>query len=153
VEAGGTRHGCKVTDPAKLRLQVDDFADAEAFIQRVATEPLSYLFRTSIGSLLHAADDPPDEKYYPLALSRAFLIMGSKDNQAAREDSSLAPCAARAPCELFSLASSDKASSDNSTLKHASLACNTVTKPETWPQAVFHNIFYVVRCHVSVRYI
>ena len=76
----------RVLDPAKLRLRDDDFADADPFDPRTDPTSLSFLNRTSIGALLRADDALSAEQYRPLALSRAFLLLGSKDNQIERND-------------------------------------------------------------------
>ena len=74
------------TNPDHLRLGEDSFTEIEEWNDG-PTEDL-FLARCSIADLVNAESRLPDESYISCTLSRATLVMGSKDNQEERDDES-----------------------------------------------------------------
>ena len=75
-------------NPDDLLLREDSFDLIETWTPAKGPPELAYLARTSIADLIYADDDLSDEAFMPRCLSRAFLLMGSKDNQTERDDES-----------------------------------------------------------------
>jgi hypothetical protein len=77
----------KLADPALVRLPVGFFVEREGYAARAAAPPpeIAFLLSTSIGALSEAdALSSPDPSH--LTLARAFLLAGSKDSRAVRDD-------------------------------------------------------------------
>ena len=78
----------KVTTPAaisRITLREDSFATSTAWNTRTGAPSLAYLHRTSVGDLLRANDSLSADEFMPLALSRATILFGSKDNATERD--------------------------------------------------------------------
>ena len=75
-------------NPDNLLLREDSFTEIEAWDSDKGPSELLFLARTSIADLINADSRLSDEAFQPRCLSRAFLIMGSKDNQTERDDES-----------------------------------------------------------------
>jgi hypothetical protein len=77
----------KLADPALVRLPADFFTEHEPYAARAAVPPpeIAFLMSTSIGALCEAdalaSPDPANS-----TLARAFLLAGSKDSRAVRDD-------------------------------------------------------------------
>jgi hypothetical protein len=77
----------KLADPALVRLPANFFVEREGYAARAAAPPpeVTFLLSTSIGALSEAdALRSPDPANFTLA--RAFLLAGSKDTRAVRDD-------------------------------------------------------------------
>jgi hypothetical protein len=77
----------KMADPASVRLPADFFVEREGYAARAAAPPaeVAFLLSTSIGALSEADSLlSPDPSH--LTLARAFLLAGSKDTRAVRDD-------------------------------------------------------------------
>ena len=79
-------HVAKVANPTLITLQEDSFATSVLWSSRTGPAELAFLSRTTIGDLLRADDTLSAKEFMPLALSRAIILMGSKDNQAERNN-------------------------------------------------------------------
>ena len=73
-------------NPDDLLLREDSFDLIETWTPAKGPPELAYLARTSIADLIYADDDLSDEAFVPRCLARAYLLMGSKDNQTERDD-------------------------------------------------------------------
>jgi hypothetical protein len=81
----------RLADPALVRLPAGFFVEREGYAARAAAPPpeIAFLLSTSIGALSEAdALASPDPAH--LTLARAFLLAGSKDTRAVRDDESSA---------------------------------------------------------------
>ena len=76
------------SNPDDLLLSDDSFDTFEQWDITKGPPELAFLARTSIADLVNADDDLSDEAYQPHCLARAYLLMGSKDNQTERDDDS-----------------------------------------------------------------
>jgi hypothetical protein len=77
----------KLSDPALVRLPANFFVEREGYAARAAAPPaeVAFLMATSIGALAEVdALSSPDPAL--LTLARAFLLAGSKDTRAVRDD-------------------------------------------------------------------
>ena len=77
-----------VSNPALIQLDEDSFASSVLWTARAGPAPLAFAARTTVGDLLRANDSLSDQSFMPLALSRAIILMGSKDNNTERNDDS-----------------------------------------------------------------
>ena len=66
-------------NPEHLSLREEAFTEITAWND--TPSELAFLSRCSIADLLNADSHLPDESYLSRTLARAYLIMGSKDNQ------------------------------------------------------------------------
>ena len=85
-------------NPEHLALREDSFTEIDAWDPVAGPNELTFLASTSIAHLVEADSHLPDESFQPRSLARAFLLMGSKDNQAERNDES---STVRLACELL----------------------------------------------------
>ena len=80
-----------VKDPAaitRITLKEDSFATSHVWNAHAGPPSLAFLHRATVGDLLRANDSLSVEEYMPLALSRATVLFGSKDNSTERNDDS-----------------------------------------------------------------
>ena len=75
-------------NPDHLNLREDSFTEIDAWNPHLGPAQLNFLAATSVGDLLGADAHLPDKSFQPRCLARAFLLMGSKDNQTERDDES-----------------------------------------------------------------
>ena len=73
-------------NPDDLLLREDAFDIFETWDATTGPNELAFLARTSVADLINADDHLSDEAFQPRCLARAYLLMGSKDNQTERDD-------------------------------------------------------------------
>ena len=77
-----------LANPELMVIREDSFTSIEPWDPQAGPTVLSFLSRTSIADLIHADGDLSDEAFVPHCLARAFILLGSKDNQTERDDES-----------------------------------------------------------------
>ena len=76
----------KVANPALIQLEEDSFATSVVWSQRAGPADLAPYALVTIGDLLRANESFSASEFMPAALSRATILMGSKDNTVERAD-------------------------------------------------------------------
>ena len=75
-----------VVNPALIRLEEDAFASSTLWTARAGPAQLAFTASTTLGDLINANYELSDTVFAPLALSRAIILLGSKDNATERND-------------------------------------------------------------------
>jgi hypothetical protein len=79
---------------AAISLKEGSFSTFDVWSAHVGPASLAFLARTTISDLLRADYSLSAEEFLPLALSRATILLGSKDNQIERDDEDSTVCLA-----------------------------------------------------------
>ena len=79
---------------AAISLKEGSFSTFDVWSAHAGPASLAFLARTTISDLLRADDSLSAEEFLPLALSRATILLGSKDNQIERDDEDSTVCLA-----------------------------------------------------------
>jgi len=75
-------------NPDHLTLRHDGFTEQTEWDESAGPDSLAFLAKCSIIDLVNADRFMPDAEFQPRSLARAYLMMGSKDNQEERDDES-----------------------------------------------------------------